>query len=155
MARKMIGPIDSLEEEEREGGGEEERERVKKELNEKLMREGEEKREVERQKIELEKQKESIARELKEKEIMDLKENRFNKGFASSSGLNPEGKAGFKKFTIESHSTLPILDGAMKIACGDTSMTVRARICSQEDFPAVSSITENNGVRLKKKIKFE
>ena len=64
-------------------------------------------------------------------------------------GLEQEGNTGFEIFRIERHSTLPILDGAMKITCGENAMSVRARICTQEDFAAVqASITDNNGVRL-------
>ena len=60
-----------------------------------------------------------------------------------------EGNTEFEIFTIERHSTLPILDGAMKITCGDAAMSVKARICTHLDFGAVhASITENKGVRL-------
>ena len=67
-----------------------------------------------------------------------------------------EEEAGFKICTIvyriESNSTLPILDGAMKITCGHTGMSVKARICTHEDFGGIqSSITEKKRVRLKKK----
>ena len=66
------------------------------------------------------------------------------------SELEVEGNTtGFKIFTIESQSTLPILDGAMKITCGENAMAVKARICTHRDFAAVhASIIENNGVRL-------
>ena len=64
-------------------------------------------------------------------------------------GLKLGENRGFKIFTTESHSTLSILDGAMKITCGNTPLSVKARICTHEDFAAVhASITENNGVRL-------
>ena len=64
-----------------------------------------------------------------------------------------EGETGFKIFAIERNSTLPILDGAMRITCGDTSMSVKARICSHPDFGAVqASIADNNGVRLKQRM---
>ena len=70
-------------------------------------------------------------------------------GPSLGSGLKLGDNTGFKIFTIESHSTLPILDGALKITCADTPLSVNARICTNEDFAAVhASIMENNGVRL-------
>ena len=66
--------------------------------------------------------------------------------------LPSQEEAGFKIYTIERYSTLPILDGAMKLTCGHTGMSVKARICTHEDFEAIhSSITENKRVRLKRK----
>ena len=54
--------------------------------------------------------------------------------------------AGFKLFTINRYSTLHILDGAMKITCGDTAMSVKARICTQEDFGAAQSVIEERNL---------
>ena len=119
MDRRIIGSIDSLKEE---------RER----------REGKE-REAER-----ENRRRSEIKRQKEEHM-----TRFNKGPVLGSGPKLVENTRFKIFTIESHSTLPILDGALKITCGDTPLSVKARICTNEDFGAVqSSITENSGVRL-------
>ena len=71
-----------------------------------------------------------------------------DEGPVLDSELGQEGDTRFKIFAIERNSPLPILDGAMKITCGDTAMAVKARICTHEDFDSIhASISENNGVR--------
>ena len=133
MDRRASGSIGSLKEE-TEIREEKERERVKRELDERLMRE----------QAEWEKRRQGEIKRQKEEHM-----TRFNKGPVLGSGPKLVENTRFKIFTIESHSTLPILDGALKITCGVTPLSIKARICTHEDFAAVhASIMENNGVRL-------
>ena len=59
-----------------------------------------------------------------------------------------ENESQFQIFTTKKNSTLPILDGAMKITCGETAMSVKARLCTHDDFgPVQTTLQDNDKVR--------